>query len=94
MLETGSNTIENKKRLTIRISKNSLSFAVADTAGEQPVRYEPFILKSGISLAANMREAFKSAELLSIGYQRVQVMIQLESGEQKSAWVYEMKNAA
>ncbi len=75
MLETGSNTIENKKRLTIRISKNSLSFAVADTAGEQPVRYEPFILKSGISLAANMREAFKSAELLSIGYQRVQVMI-------------------
>ncbi len=33
-------------------------------------------------------------EFEGMQYQRVQVMIQLESGEQKSAWVYEMKNAA
>ncbi|QXW27598.1 gamma-glutamylcyclotransferase [Acinetobacter johnsonii] len=32
-------------------------------------------------------------EFEGMQYQRVQVMIQLESGEQKSAWVYEMKNA-
>jgi len=29
-------------------------------------------------------------EFEGMQYQRVQVMIQLESGEQKSAWVYEM----
>ncbi|RKG30574.1 gamma-glutamylcyclotransferase family protein [Acinetobacter tianfuensis] len=33
-------------------------------------------------------------EFEGMQYQRVQAMIQLESGEQKAAWVYEMKNAA
>lgn len=33
-------------------------------------------------------------EFEGMQYQRVQVMIKLDSGEQKSAWVYEMKNAA
>ena len=32
-------------------------------------------------------------EFEGMQYQRVQVMIHLESGEQKAAWVYEMKNA-
>lgn len=33
-------------------------------------------------------------EFEGMQYQRVQALIQLESGEQKAAWVYEMKNAA
>lgn len=74
MPETGNNTI-NKQRLTIRVSKNSMSFAIAHPEQEQSLRYEPFILKSGMSISANLREAFKSAELLSFGYQRAQIIL-------------------
>ena len=76
MLETDpSFPTSRQQRLTLRISRKTLSFAVADTAAEKQIFYEPYTVKSGISMAANLREAFRSAELLARGYQRALVLI-------------------
>lgn len=42
--------------------------------GDSSVVYEPYTVKSGISIAANLREAFKSSPLLMNGFRRVLVM--------------------
>ncbi len=52
--------------LTIRVSKNTLSFTTLDpTNFDEPIVYEPYIVKSGISMAANLREAFKETTAVS-----------------------------
>ncbi len=61
------------QRLTIRIGRNSLSFSTVD--GDNNILYEPFVVKSGVSMAANLREAFKSADLLMEPSLRVRVLI-------------------
>ena len=54
----------DKRKMTIRIGKNTLSFTLLDvTSQEQPVIYEPYIVKGGISMAANLREALKTVNL-------------------------------
>ena len=54
-------SITNSKQLTIRVGNNTLSFLITDKADPaQPALYEPYIVKSGISMAANLREAFKT----------------------------------
>ena len=59
---------------TIRVGKKTLSFAVADpTNTSEPVVFSPYVVKSGISMAANLREAFKNVDLLK--GQKVQVLI-------------------
>ena len=68
--------IPGKQRLTIRVGKSTLSFAMSDMGGNgQPIAYEPYVIKSGISMAANLRSAFKTVELLSGSPVRVFVMI-------------------
>ena len=69
--------ITTKQKLTIRIGRNSLSFSMATPENEEsPITYEPYTVKSGISMAANLREAFKHADLLTtMNPQRVQVML-------------------
>jgi len=62
-------------RLTIRISKHSLSFSVIDKDSESGLRYEPYTMKSGISIAANLRDAFRNNELLKIPFNKVLVML-------------------
>lgn len=62
-------------RLIIRVCKQSLAFAVADATAEEHMVYEPYVAKSGISIAANLREAFREARLLGRGYRRAQVLI-------------------
>lgn len=69
-----------KGRLTIRVGKNTLSFSMVDmTNREQPITFEPYVVKSGISMAANLREAFKEGEKVREGegekVRRVRVMI-------------------
>jgi hypothetical protein len=54
-------SITNSKQLTIRVGNNTLSFTITDSANaEQPVQHEPYVVKSGISMAANLREAFRT----------------------------------
>ena len=62
----------NYQRLIIRVSAGSLSFSTTD--GSQVV-YERYPVKSSISIAANMREALRTAPLLQEQYERVLVMV-------------------
>lgn len=46
--------------LTIRVGNDTLSFTMMDPTNlKEPVIYEPYPVKTGISMAANLREAFK-----------------------------------
>lgn len=73
-MDTTSNT---RLRLAIRIGQGTLSFSTIEkgTDGSDKVVYEPYPLNSGISIAANLREAFKEATLLAVSYQSVSVLI-------------------
>lgn len=50
--------------VTIRIGHHTLSFTTADTTAPAGVRHEPYVVKSGISMAANLREAFRTVPVL------------------------------
>ena len=64
------------RRFVIRIGKYHLSFSTIDpTQTESPVTYAPYVVKSGMSMAANLREALRGAELASMGLKKVQVLI-------------------
>ena len=53
-----------------------MSFATIDPSNmEQPIVYEPYVVKSGVSMAANLREAFKTADLLADKRHRARVMV-------------------
>ena len=66
--------INSRQRLTIRIVRGTLSFSMA-IGQEQDIVFEPFVVKSGVSMAANLREAFKTADLLQQPPSRVLVSI-------------------
>ena len=71
--------IQNRK-LIMRIGRNTLSFTLPDPADkEQPIHYEPYVVKGGISMAANLREALKTATLPSADVKRVQVVLDTPS---------------
>ncbi len=63
-----------KQRLTIRIGRSTLSFSRPTEDGTDVV-FEPYVVKSGVSMAANLREAFKNSELLMDHPPRVRVVI-------------------
>ena len=75
MQATGNNKNWQQARLTIRVSNNSLSFSVVDREAEHQVIYEPYTVKSGVSLAANLRQALKESDLLTRGYTKVRIYI-------------------
>lgn len=60
--------------LTIRVGRSSLAFALPADGGS--VTYEPYVVKSGVSMAANLREAFKTSQLLTVGATRARVMVE------------------
>ncbi|MCR4612628.1 MAG: DUF3822 family protein [Bacteroidaceae bacterium] len=63
------------KSLSIRISTDGLSFCVYTPAAEQPYRYERFDVKPVVSMAANLKEALQSVDVLQAQYQRVNVLV-------------------
>lgn len=75
MQETGNNIITKKPRLTIRIGRHSLSFSALSAENPEGITFEPYTVRSGISMAANLREAFREIDLLNNGWQRAMVMI-------------------
>ncbi len=50
-------------KLTIRVGRGTLSFSAQK--GEELI-YEPYVVKSGVSMAANLRESFKTSDLLQM----------------------------
>ena len=61
----------NRQRLIIRISRDGIALSTSD---EGTVRYERYPMNSGISLAANMREALRTQLLLQDDYEKVLVL--------------------
>lgn len=60
--------------MTIRIGRGTLAFAIPSD-DEESIIYEPYVVKSGISMAANLREAFRKADLLLEHPQRARVLL-------------------
>lgn len=62
-------------RMTIRASKGSLAFAMAEKDNEEQVAFQPYTFKSGVSVSANLREAFKTVPLLQADTQRARILV-------------------
>ncbi len=70
------NLQESKKRIIIRISDESLSFAIPKTDSSNGISaYEQYPVNNSISMAANLREAFGTSELLSSGCNCALIML-------------------
>lgn len=61
--------------IAIRIGNQSLAFAAKDDTSANGLAYEPYMFNSSISVAANLREAFKKSTLLMRNYQRAAVFV-------------------
>lgn len=59
--------------LTIRIGTGHLAFAERHADGT--MAYEPYHVKSGVSMAANLRQAFTDSPLLAAGHKSALVMM-------------------
>lgn len=68
-------TGNNNARLTLRISPRSLAFSAVDRTAEQQVVYEPYDVKPGISMAANLRQALEECSLPQQGYTRLRLYL-------------------
>jgi hypothetical protein len=71
----------NRNRITIRVGQGTLSFSTyspvsaQDDEKAQPLlNFEPYVVRSGVSIAANLREAFKTSDLLATDAQRARVL--------------------
>ena len=75
------NNVEQNRheRVIIRISNQSLAIYGPTSEDIHTVTYEPYVVKSGMSMAANLREAFRENEILvhacAGGNGRVQVLL-------------------
>lgn len=65
----------DNRRLTIRVSRYAMSFSVADNEAAGQIEYVPYPMKGGVSVAANLREAFVEEPLLQKGWKKVLVMV-------------------
>lgn len=61
--------------MTIRASKGSLAFAIAEKDNEEQIAFQPYTFKSGVSVSANLREAFKTVPLLQNDTTRARILI-------------------
>ena len=75
MQETDNKNIVRKPRLVIRVGRQSLSFSALDSTTEGKIIFEPYTIKSGISMAANLREALKEINLELNNWQRAVVLV-------------------
>ena len=61
-------------RLVIRVARTTLS--VSTISADGTVDFMPYVVKSGISMAANMREAFKTEPAMQKSYAKAVVMVE------------------
>ena len=66
---------KKKPRLTIRVGRHTFSFSALDPGSAAGIVFEPYTVRSGISMAANLREAFKEINLQPGGWQRAMVLV-------------------
>jgi hypothetical protein len=66
----------NPAELTISIGRGTLSFSATEPGdGAHAISHEPYVVKSGISMAANLREAFRTSTLLAANYRQARVEV-------------------
>ena len=71
-----TNELSRQARLTIRIDGYALAFSAVAPQTEQGVVYSPYTVKSTMSIAANLRQALKEADLPNNGeWKRAHVML-------------------
>jgi len=68
-----SDTVVNNRRLVVRVSQTSMAFSAVGDGHE--VVYRPYELKNGVSVAANLREALQTVDLLQSHYGSVLAMV-------------------
>lgn len=66
--------ITNRPRMTIRVGHGTLSFSMPDEE-DNSIAFVPYVVKSGVSMPANLREAFKSLDFLREAPPRVRLVI-------------------
>ena len=64
---------DTNMRLVIRVARTTLSVSTITSEGK--VDFMPYVVKSGVSMAANMREAFKTEAALQKSYDKAVVMV-------------------
>ena len=64
------------QKTIIRIGRNTLSFTALDAnSAEHAIMYRPYVVRGGISMSANLREAFKTGDYISSDISKVQVVV-------------------
>ena len=66
--------METTQQFIIRITDTTLSFAMRGLDGA-PVTYEPYAMKKNMSVAANLREAFRDVEMLGMADRKVTALV-------------------
>lgn len=61
------------RRLIVRVSSQTLAFSTTDANAN--VQYQTYLVKNGMSMAANLREALRTEPMLQADYGRVVVMV-------------------
>jgi len=67
--------IPERTTLTIRVGENSLSFSTPKRSDDGRIDFEPYHIKAGISMAANLRQAFGKSRLLSMDFTDAVVVV-------------------
>lgn len=67
------NPTKQNTRITIRVGRGTLSFSMPNADGG--IDFVPYVVKSGVSMAANLREAFKTCDFLADAPEKVRVFI-------------------
>lgn len=70
-----NNELTRTPRTVIRIGRMSLAFAMPKSNNLRDIILEPYTVKSGMSMAANLREAFRESVVLTHPNTRAQVLI-------------------
>ncbi len=69
----GEEITNTLRRLVIRVGKGSLTISTTDEQGQVIMEHYP--VNSSITMAANLRDALQTSDLLSESYQRTLVMV-------------------
>lgn len=67
--------METNHRITIRVARSSLAFAIADHESGSQIAFEQYVTRSGVAMAANLREAFKTSDLLRRQTHKARVLV-------------------
>ena len=67
--------LNHQPRLTMRVAKGSLIFTMPDGSSATQIAYDRYVPKSGMSLPANLREAYKTEKLLQRPTKKAQVLV-------------------